>query len=238
MTKMFAALVAGLLMLWAPLALPNTGLPSVGAAYAADKYAPPYSANTSLPDTAQARVGVQSRVGVLNGSVFQNVTCYIGVIAGTESATVSAGGLDLGDNGFAGGGFLGCQMANGKLVYGLEGDITFSNLSPDLANAVLTDTEYLASLRGRLGYVIGNALLYATAGMAWSDVDITTALAADNELLTGFVYGGGVELAVTDNVFLRLEGLRYDFSGELFNSLGVKADTTRDVFRVGAGWRF
>lgn len=208
MDKIFAGLCFGLMLLWPPLAL------------AADKYAPP----ATTPSFNQA---------------ISAFTCYLGATVGSEAATVSAGGLDLGDNGFNGGAFAGCQNKTGRIVYGIEGDVTFSNLSPDLANVVIAESEYLASVRARLGYIIGNALLYATAGVAFSDLDITALGTKTGQSQTGFVYGGGIELDVTEHLFIRLEGLRYDFSGEVFASLaGAKADDQRDVFRLGAGWRF
>jgi outer membrane immunogenic protein len=127
------------------------------------------------------------------------------------------GGLHLGlgdvggfDDGFLGGVQLGRNWQAGYVVYGLEADISLSGID---------DTDWMATVRGRLGYLISpGILLYGTAGLGLVDVHGAEA---------DVVYGLGVEGSLTPAATLRLE------------YLGL-SDTDIDVVRVGLnlklGW--
>ena len=77
--------------------------------------------------------------------------------------------------------------------------------------------NYLASIRGRLGWAINNWLLYGTVGWGFSRFEFTendagapispAKLKLEDE---GIVYGGGVEWMLAYGVSLRAEYLRYD----------------------------
>ena len=91
---------------------------------------------------------------------------------------------------------------------------------------VSANNHYLASLRGRVGWVAGPWLLYATGGAAWTNTSYTataTGLVAGAVFLpgigattsfsdtnTGWVAGGGVEWMLTPNWLLarRIPALR------------------------------
>ncbi len=45
---------------------------------------------------------------------------------------------------------------DGPLVLGIEGDVMFGD-----------EVDYLASIRGRIGYAMGDVLLYGTGGVAF-----------------------------------------------------------------------
>ena len=133
-------------------------------------------------------------------------------------------------NGALGGIQAGYSHALGRWVAGLEGDWTWVDLSdtkadpdpeftPATDNAT-TDVNWIASLRGRIGYALdGGTLVYGTAGIAWADVTYT-ARDRDNGGIdagstgftaTGYVVGGGMEHAITNSFSVRLEGLYYGF---------------------------
>jgi outer membrane immunogenic protein len=93
------------------------------------------------------------------------------------------------DDGFVGGVQLGYNWQANAIVYGVEGDISFAD-----ADSI----DWLASARGRLGYLIQpNLLLYGTAGIGGSD-DV------------GFVYGAGLETQLSYSTTGRIEFLEYD----------------------------
>ena len=95
-----------------------------------------------------------------------------------------------------GGGHIGWNFQTpSSWVIGVEGDANFSD-----------DFDYLASVRGRLGYAFGRTLVYGTGGVAFAGF-------ADNILddETGWVAGGGVETKVRPNLSLGLEALYYNF---------------------------
>jgi outer membrane immunogenic protein len=121
------------------------------------------------------------------------------------------GGIHLGhadadfDDFFVGGVQLGYNWQVNQIVYGLEGDISLSG-----ADSI----DYLASFRGRLGYLIQPSLMvYATAGLGLVD-------GGDSD--AGFVYGLGIEGMISDTMSARLEYLAFNNdSGNGDDSVGV-----------------
>ena len=84
------------------------------------------------------------------------------------------------------------------------------NLGPSTTSVSLAD---LGSVRGRVGYTWGKALLYGTGGWAWSASASATcpqgcsSEVSDTHALNGYVVGGGVEYGVTPNLSLKAEYL-------------------------------
>ena len=87
-----------------------------------------------------------------------------------------------------------------NIVIGIEGDVSF-----------LDDIDYLASVRGRLGYAFGPRLAYVTGGAAFLGFDEN--LAGDDSD-TGWVAGLGLEHKLRENVSIGAEALYYGFEGE------------------------
>ena len=50
-----------------------------------------------------------------------------------------------------------------------------------------------------------------TAGAAWADVDYTSGFGRHSDTHFGWVFGGGIERALTPNLSARVEYLYYDF---------------------------
>ncbi len=107
------------------------------------------------------------------------------------------------------------QRAGSPFVLGVEGDLDFGDR-----------IDWLASLRGRIGFGTERALLYATAGIAFADFsddrfDVTYIgprddilffdRSDDDESHTGWVAGLGAEFKLAQNVSLGIEGLYYGF---------------------------
>lgn len=82
---------------------------------------------------------------------------------------------DISYDNTAAGLYLGYLWQRGWLAYGIEGDITWSSLRGDdsqfagLVNAL--EMNYVSTVRARLGFAHGNALIFATAGIALSEVE-------------------------------------------------------------------
>jgi outer membrane immunogenic protein len=126
---------------------------------------------------------------------------YFGINAGAaftdedtsdNDDTVFIGGLHLGFN----------WQKHGAWVFGVEGDVDFAD-----------DVDYVASLRGRIGYAMGSTLLYGTGGWAWLGVADDT----DEDNLDGYVVGGGLEHKFSPNVSAGVETLYYNY-GEVDGS--------------------
>ncbi len=115
-----------------------------------------------------------------------------------------------------GGGHLGYNWQGpSNIVIGIEGDVDFAD-----------DIDYLATIRGRLGYAFGPTLAYATGGAAF--------IGFDEDSDTGFVVGGGLEHKLRENVSFGVEGLYYNVSSDGENIFDGKFDIDRDFWAVRA----
>jgi outer membrane immunogenic protein len=108
------------------------------------------------------------------------------------------------------------------------------------------DIEWLATLRGRLGYTWGPSMLYVTGGGAWEGVKDSYLLSTDTARVdvysassgasitttrSGWVVGGGWEWMINPNWIARLEYLHYDFSN---SSSTVSIPVTCAGFAAGS----
>jgi outer membrane immunogenic protein len=110
------------------------------------------------------------------------------------------------------GGQIGYNWQAGKIVYGVEADISATSLEG--SNSCCDHTvNYLASVRGRLGLATGldnRTMFYVTGGAAWADIEYSS-IGSLSETHFGWVAGGGVERAVTPKLTARVEYLYYGF---------------------------
>jgi outer membrane immunogenic protein len=102
---------------------------------------------------------------------------------------------------------------------GSIGQLSLPNSSANISQNI----DWLATLRGRVGYLLWPSLmLYGTGGVAWGDfnysasANVTSAISAStsfSDVRTGWVAGGGAEYMLTPNWLLRAEYLYYSFAG-------------------------
>jgi outer membrane immunogenic protein len=129
------------------------------------------------------------------------------------------------DAALIGGGHIGFNWQTpSSWVIGVEGDVNFAE-----------EIDYLASVRARLGYAIGNTLIYGTGGVAFVGVDNV----AFDDNVTGYVAGGGIEHKIRSNMSLGLEALYYDFDdagvGALDNELDAVTVRGRLTVHMNGG---
>ncbi|MGH8431509.1 MAG: outer membrane protein, partial [Solimonas sp.] len=145
-----------------------------------------------------------------------------------------------------------------RLMLGIELDASFVDYL-DLAQVLsyrATNTgtateqlEYLASLRGRLGYDMGGWTPFVTGGIAWastrfSRIDLTTGNedANPSNVRLGYVVGGGIDRSLGPRWSARAEYLYTNFglTGFLFNSAPARYDSQFDLhrFRIGLNYKF
>ncbi|WP_161141354.1 outer membrane protein [Propylenella binzhouense] len=150
------------------------------------------------------------------------------------------------------------QMDN--FVFGLEGDVQWTNIDDDKglrvstggpAGAVTasgkTDLDWYATIRARAGVAFDQFLLYGTGGLAFGDVNyrvnVTSAPAAnisDSDTTWGWVLGAGVEYAFTQNLSAKAEYQYLDFGTDDISG-GIYKTTPSSqyhTFRVGLNYRF
>jgi outer membrane immunogenic protein len=149
--------------------------------------------------------------GLSRGGEWPNIPwSWAGLYAG-----VNIGNADSGrDDGLVGGVQLGRNWQNGKIIYGLEGDVSMSDSD---------DINWFATARGRLGYLFSPSILvYGTAGVGLVDFESRH---GDDDTNTEFVAGVGVEGKLTQSTTVRLEYLNF-------------SDSDTDVLRAGVNWKF
>jgi high affinity Mn2+ porin len=82
-------------------------------------------------------------------------------------------------------------MLPSRLILGLEGDVSFPNTikaTQQISSLSIGQTsyremvEYFGTVRGRVGYSVGNWLIYGTGGFAWTYDQFTRTQIAGNPL--------------------------------------------------------
>ena len=195
---------------------------------------------------------------------------YVGLHAGYGFARGDTVGIHT-----VGGGQIGYNIQYGSLVYGIEGDISFSsdsktatgviNFLPvdprSIANGRATaraKDDVFGSIRGRLGFAADRFLFYVTGGVGFTQVKYSLATrfpaagvivggpagtGSSSSTRAGFVLGGGVEYAFTNNWTARVEGLYHDVrKRRVRNTVGNNdftiATQSHSVVRAGVNYKF
>jgi outer membrane immunogenic protein len=216
-------------------------------------------------------VGLNGGGGAI-GTNFQttvNPGTYLGA---ADAAEVSNDGTGSHDNSnFIAGGQVGCNWQSGTVVVGLEGDFDYfpgnssfanntdtlpSSNTPFVIGQQLT-TNYLATLRPRIGIAADRNFAYLTGGVAftrasyaesYADSNGAIGTAAASSSLTGWTAGAGWEYALTDHWLFRVEYLFAAFPstsavgsialGDATNSLHGSAGLVMQVARAAVNFKF
>lgn len=158
------------------------------------------------------------------------------------AAVTAASSPLLNPNGYVAGGHAGFNYQTGSLVLGLEGDFSYFRLRassagtfpfpstlaggvlgpPTLTFSATTEisTDWLLTVRPRAGFAVGNALFYATGGLAVTNEKVSqiagvlsgaSFTSTISETRVGWTVGGGLEYMLTPNWTIRAEYLHLDF---------------------------
>jgi outer membrane immunogenic protein len=211
-------------------------------------------------------------------AVFCNAAPDPSAVNGTAVAQNGTGSLS--DTGFTGGAQLGYSWQRGHLVLGGEADFgaldlrqsanangtfPFAFLGTSYALRQTLSTDWLATLRARLGITImPRLLLYATGGAAFTDLTVT-ARYSDNArdatfpggmgfgsasgIQTGWTLGGGAEWLLCEGWSIKAEYLYMDFgtahfavptsnTADFTQTMRVDASLTTHIVRAGINYRF
>jgi outer membrane immunogenic protein len=180
-------------------------------------------------------------------------------------------------DGFIGGAQIGYNYQFNAIVVGIEADIQYSSIKktfgvlglpiiggfqPNSISENASKMEWFGTIRGRLGFTpIDRLLIYATGGVIFADVKNNTRTHYNNQVgqtfnyvgssgssRTGYVVGGGLEYAFTNNLTAKLEYMYYDLGKTTHLSLPVAANppfslntqvkTTGQLVRVGVNYKF
>lgn len=170
---------------------------------------------------------------------------YIGANAGYGwgSADFDAGpNLDNQEGGSVGG-QIGYNWQVGEVVFGVEADLQYADLTDDYSflngSRVRTNLDYFGTVRARLGYAFDMFLPYVTGGLAYGknkvNFDYSIPDSADNTHV-GYTVGGGVEYAFSPNWSTKVEYLWTDLGDETY--IGRKVDVSFSTVRAGINYRF
>jgi outer membrane immunogenic protein len=186
---------------------------------------------------------------------------YVGINGGygwgTSSHTFPTAGTTTGNFGVSGllvGGTLGYNWQFGAFVFGLEGDMDWSNIKgstacPGAGFTCETRNNWLGTGRGRIGYAFDRWLPYFTAGGAYGDIKATVigpvVTTSESASRFGWTIGGGVEAAVFGNWTAKVEYLYVDLGSFDCSAAGCQTgggvDTVTfktNIVRAGLNYRF
>jgi high affinity Mn2+ porin len=208
-------------------------------------------------DPAAPRSGFY--VGGHVGYMFGNANATLGDPTSNASGGIASAGGVTGYGTFFGGVQAGYEhYFPSRLMLGIELDASFADYR-DLAQvlsyrATSTGTaneqlEYLATLRGRIGYDVGGWTPFVTGGIAWastrySRTDLTTGNedANPSNIRLGYVLGGGVDYRLDSRWSARAEYLytNLGLTGQAFASAPARYDSQYDLhrFRIGLNYKF
>lgn len=196
-------------------------------------------------------------------------------LLGADPAVVAAsGGGGTNAEGVLAGGQAGCNWQTGTLVLGLEGDFDYFHSNPNFGNNTNTlsdgvtpftisqslTSNYLATIRPRIGIGADRNLAYITGGVAFTRVSYTESYsdgaappgmgaAAASRNLVGWTAGAGWEYAFAEHWTVRAEYLIAGFAktnalGAITdaaggsNPLSGSSDVTIQLLRAGVNFKF
>ncbi len=246
------------------------GMASVSAAAAADVQAPVYKA---LPAVAPfSWTGFY--VGGTAGASWTNADTSLSAVNGAIPLYFPADipGLNaIGSPGLSGtsaivGGKAGYNRQWGSFVAGVEGDISWRHFDKMVATAgspfltfplgtaaftTTVSTNWLATIRPRIGYAVDKALFYATGGVAIGDVKYSNTYvgfsplgfglefetAAASQTRVGWTVGAGIDYAITPHWVVSGEYLHVDLGSVSTSGLVTTGNTPTATFNVSTKLR-
>jgi outer membrane immunogenic protein len=242
-------------------------------AFAADMVMPTKAVPAPVYQWSGCYVGLNVGGGA-TGSNFSTGVDAGSYLVGTDPATVANDGSGShGEDGLLAGGQAGCNLQSGLLVFGVEGDFDYYHSNPFFENPTDTlaagtpfnvkqslSTDYLATIRPRIGVAADRNLAYLTAGAAFTRASYAETYldqaappgfgtATGSKSLVGWVAGAGWEYAFVDHWTFKAEYLYASFAkvealgvivepGVGVNALHGSGDLTIQMLRAGVNYRF
>ena len=148
-------------------------------------------------------------------------------------------GKDYDATGFGGGVYGGYNKQDGQIVYGAEVDMNYSGIDKTYKN-VEAEQGINGSLRARVGYDLSPALVYATGGIAATNMEVTDKTSDSNKTLLGATIGAGVETKITESITARTEYRFTNYQTQTFNldSGATDRGLKEHQVNVGLGLKF
>jgi outer membrane immunogenic protein len=175
---------------------------------------------------------------------------YIGINGGYGFGNSDWSGFaaDTSPDGWLLGLTLGYNWQTGPWVFGLEGDIAWSDIKGTFANVLCpagceTKNTWLGTARGRLGYSFGRVMPYVTGGAAFGEIEANRAFfAGASETNVGWTIGAGIEAMLAPNWTAKVEYLHVDLGdiGCSAAACGIASNVnfTAEIIRGGINYKF
>lgn len=163
--------------------------------------------------------------------------------------------------GFIGGLHGGYQWQFEKMISGVEADFDFSDIKWNTHKLnggndydAKAASKMFGSVRVRLGYDLGSALIFGTVGGAWRRWEYDVSFTKTGKSFSGTsngvgaVFGAGAEYKITNNLVGRVEGNYYYFPSSKIsfasNNMDVSGATSSGLsenmflLTTGLSWKF
>jgi len=137
---------------------------------------------------------------------------------------------------FIGGAQIGYNIQDGDTVYGVELSYSITELVGESVFGTY-DQEGVLMLTGRYGQLSGPNYIYGLVGVAGTVTSVAFGGPADEETITGFTIGAGVERFYSDTMSVRGEAIFVDVPKEDFDN-GVTGGSSTGLLRVGVNFHF
>jgi outer membrane immunogenic protein len=178
---------------------------------------------------------------------------YIGINGGGAWGRSDFDGLTgtldhFNTSGWLAGATAGYNLQYGHAVFGLEGDIDWTNINGSAtcvggAATCQVQNDWLGTARGRLGYAFDRFLPFVTGGLAVGDIKANVpGFASASATNAGWTVGGGLEVALGANWTAKAEYLHVDL-GSLNCDIACtgtpsNVDFTTNLVRGGVNFKF
>lgn len=150
------------------------------------------------------------------------------------------------------GGTLGYNWQYNQAVFGLEGDLDWTNLKGSGGGAgcpvapggtCQTRNDWLGTVRGRIGYAFDRFLPYATGGLAVGDVKARPSTGGSTSTTNaGWTVGAGLEVALSGPLTAKVEYLYADLGnascGAAVCGAAANMNFHTNIVRAGLNYRF
>ena len=232
---------------------------AAGHAFAADIAVPAPVAVPAAPIYSPIYNWGGIYVGINGGGAFGSSTWTdsLNPVGSTGSFNVNGGLV---------GGTAGANFQAELWVFGIEGDFDWQSVKgssssgfctglaaitggPAAGLSCTTQSNWLATIRGRVGYAWNYVLLYGTAGGAWANMKASV-VSGESSNAFGWTAGAGIEYAFADYWTAKLEYLFADFSSisctggacgfDLPAALSANSSIkfNENIIRVGVNYKF
>ncbi|AWM01396.1 outer membrane protein [Bradyrhizobium amphicarpaeae] len=184
-------------------------------------------------------------------SVYNWTGFYLGLVGG--GAWEDTSGSPKMQGGFVGG-TAGYNWQTGNVVFGLETDAAWADVSASAAGVVFvpgvggipasvsSKTDAMGTVRGRIGWAVNNVLLYGTGGYAWIDNKITATLGgasvSDSKFHSGWTVGAGVEAYIAPQWSVKGEYLYRSLGGETYFGAVNTGTLNLHTVQLGVNYHF